>query len=55
MRHFLSLVDLTRAEIEHLLDLAIELKEEWKAGSNTRQLGGKTLAMVFQKPSVIAG
>ncbi len=52
MRHFLSLVDLTRAEIEHLLDLAIELKEEWKAGGNTRQLGGKTLGMVFQKPSL---
>lgn len=52
MRHFLSLVDLTRAEIEHLLDLAIELKGEWKAGSNTRQLGGKTLGMVFQKPSL---
>lgn len=52
MKHFSSLVDLTRAEIEHLLDLAIELKEEWKAGGNTQQLGGKTLGMIFQKPSL---
>lgn len=52
MEHFLSLTDLSGAEIQHLLDLAIELKEEWRAGGNQGQLDGKTLATVFQKPSL---
>ncbi len=52
MKHFLSLNDLSPAEIQHLLDLAIELKNEWRAGGNKGQLAGQTLAMVFQKPSL---
>ena len=52
MKHFLCLNDLSAAEIEYLLDLAIDLKDEWKAGGNRGQLAGQTLAMVFQKPSL---
>jgi len=52
VQHFLSLTDLSTAEIQHLLDLAIELKDEWKAGGNQGRLAGKTLGMVFQKPSL---
>jgi ornithine carbamoyltransferase len=52
MKHFLSLTDLSPVEIQHLLDMAIELKNEWKAGGNKGQLAGQTLAMVFQKPSL---
>jgi ornithine carbamoyltransferase len=52
MKHFLSLADLTPAEFRMLLELAIDLKDEWKAGGNRRLLEGKTLGMVFQKPSL---
>ena len=52
MKHFLSLADLTPDELRGLLSLAVELKEEWKAGSNSPLLKGKTLGMLFQKPSL---
>ncbi len=50
-KHFLSIADLTREEIEELLDLASEIKAKQKKGEETPYLKGKTLAMVFQKPS----
>ncbi|RLC92457.1 MAG: ornithine carbamoyltransferase [Chloroflexi bacterium] len=52
MDHFLSLADLTPDELRGLLNLAVELKEEWKAGGNRPLLKGKTLGMIFQKPSL---
>lgn len=52
MRHFLDLADWKASEIHDLLDLAIELKDEWKAGGNKPVLAGKTLGMIFQKPSL---
>jgi ornithine carbamoyltransferase len=52
MEHFLTLADLTPAELRGLLELAIRLKGEWKAGGNGPLLKGKTLGMVFQKPSL---
>jgi len=52
VKHFLSLTDLSGDEIQHLLDLAVKLKDEWKAGGNQGQLAGQTLGMVFQKPSL---
>lgn len=52
MKHFISLADLTPDEIRKLLDQAIALKEEWKAGGNRPLLAGKTLGMLFQKPSL---
>ncbi len=52
MKHFLSLADLTSKELWHLLDLAIELKKEWQQGGNRPLLAGKTLGMIFQKPSL---
>jgi len=52
MKHFLSLADVSLEEIWHLLDLAIELKEEWQRGGNRPLLKGKTLGMIFQKPSL---
>ena len=50
-RHFLSIADLTKNEIEELLDLAVEIKTKQKKGEETPILKGQTLAMVFQKPS----
>jgi ornithine carbamoyltransferase len=52
MEHFLSLADLTPEELRNLLELAAELKEEWKAGGNPPILAGRTLGMIFQKPSL---
>jgi len=52
MRHFISLADLTPEQFRDLLDLAVQLKEEWKEGGNRPLLAGKTLGMIFQKPSL---
>lgn len=52
MKHFLSLADLTSSELISYLDLADTLKAEWKQGGNRPILAGKSLAMLFQKPSL---
>ncbi len=52
MEHFLSLADLTPEEMRVLLELATRLKDEWKAGKARPLLQGKTLGMLFQKPSL---
>lgn len=52
MKHFLSIAALTPDELHHLLDLATRLKDEWRNGGNTPILKGKSLALIFQKPSL---
>jgi ornithine carbamoyltransferase len=52
MRHLVSIADLTTDEIWQLLNLAADLKEEWRRGGNRSLLAGKTLGMIFQKPSL---
>jgi ornithine carbamoyltransferase len=52
MEHFLALTDLTPDGLRDLLQKALALKAEWKAGGNRPLLEGKTLGMVFQKPSL---
>src|ERR1041384_1872950 len=52
MRHFLEIADYSSTELEYLLRLAVQLKLEWQSGGNRPVLGGKVLAMVFQKPSL---
>ncbi|MCD6591082.1 MAG: ornithine carbamoyltransferase [Candidatus Aenigmarchaeota archaeon] len=47
IKHFLTLLDYSEKEIRHLLDLAIKLK----SGYVEEYLEGKTLAMLFEKPS----
>jgi ornithine carbamoyltransferase len=52
-KHYLSAADLTRDEANNLLDRAAALKREWQAGGHTDwPLRGKTLALVFEKPSL---
>jgi ornithine carbamoyltransferase len=51
-RDFLDLASLTPAELEGLLRLAGRLKSELQAGLEHPHLRGKTLAMIFQKPSL---
>ncbi|MEN8142181.1 MAG: ornithine carbamoyltransferase [Thermodesulfobacteriota bacterium] len=49
--HLLSLWDFNRDELKDYLDLALQLKKESKAGTRHQQLTGKTVGMVFEKPS----
>jgi len=48
----LSIADLSTDEVWQILNLARELKEEWRKGGNKPILKGKTLGMIFQKPSL---
>ncbi len=50
-RHFLKLLDFTPQEIEGLLDLAAELKQQKKAGIPHRLCEGKNVALIFEKTS----
>lgn len=52
MEHFLSLADFTPEQIDELLQLGLRLKEEWRSGGNKPILAGKSLALVFMKPSL---
>jgi ornithine carbamoyltransferase len=51
-KDLLSLADLTTDEFWHILNVAQELKEERKDGDNQPILMGKSLGMIFQKPSL---
>jgi ornithine carbamoyltransferase len=51
-RHFLDLADWTSEQLRELLHLALELKQQYRNGGNEPLLKGKTLGMVFQKPSL---
>jgi ornithine carbamoyltransferase len=48
-RHLLSLKDYTRGEIDEIYDLARKVKAD--RGAYRESLKGKTLGMIFQKPS----
>ena len=51
-RHFLTLKDFTRDEIQYLLDLAADLKKKKKNGILTDSLlKGKNIALIFEKGS----
>jgi len=51
MRHFLSLLDLSRDELIALIDHAIDVKTKLKQGVAHTPLSGKVLAMIFEKSS----
>jgi len=51
-KDLISLADLSSAELQSWLDLAIRLKTELKAGGNKPLLRNRSLAMIFQKPSL---
>ena len=53
MTHFLSLTDFTAEQIASMLRRAHALREQRRAGkANAPVLAGKTLAMLFEKPSL---
>ncbi|MEA5077602.1 MAG: ornithine carbamoyltransferase [Anaerolineaceae bacterium] len=51
-KDFLAVSDYSPAELQEMLDLAVTLKKEHFNGGNKPLFHGKTLAMVFQKPSL---
>lgn len=50
-RSFLKLQDFTAHEIGHLLALSADLKAAKRAGTETRRLEGKAIALLFEKDS----
>ena len=50
-KHLLALADFSGAELGALIDRAIELKKESAAGVRHRELAGRTVALIFEKPS----
>lgn len=52
VRHFLDLSEIPADELRRVLDFSMDLKARRKAGEDAgRPLAGKSLAMVFDKPS----
>src|SRR3954452_13434280 len=53
MKHFITVADQTTGQLRHLLDVSLRLKAQLKkTGRNDSLLAGKTLAMIFEKPSL---
>ncbi len=50
-KDFLHITDFSSEEIHELFDLAAKLKRETKGGKSHHYFQGKSLAMIFQKPS----
>ena len=50
-RHILSLHDFSKEELTGLIRRAIELKKEHSSGVKHTQLAGRTIGLVFEKPS----
>jgi ornithine carbamoyltransferase len=51
-KHFLSLADYSSADLLRILDVAKQLKTRQQTGKEHKFLKNKSLAMVFQKPSL---
>jgi ornithine carbamoyltransferase len=52
VRHFVDLFDLSPIEARELLDRAAELKEGDRRGQRPALLAGRTLGLIFEKPSL---
>lgn len=50
-RHLLTLKNYTPKEIQYLLDLSEKLKKDKMAGIYSKNLEGKNIALIFEKPS----
>ena len=50
-RNFLTLLDFTPREVEFLLELSLKLKRDKYSGLRARNLEGKNIALIFEKPS----
>ena len=52
MKDFLAIADYSPADLQAILDQAVELKKEWSEKGNPPLFKNKVLAMIFQKPSL---
>jgi len=52
MRHFITMADLTTAEIERIFSIATDLKSKYSKGLREALLPGRVLALLFEKPSL---
>ena len=52
MTHFLSIQDLGKDDVVRLFKLTAELKAKVKSRERISPLGGRTLALIFEKPSL---
>jgi ornithine carbamoyltransferase len=52
VKHLLSIADLSRGDVDELFRLAAELKAGVKAGRVVSPLAGRSLALIFEKPSL---
>ena len=50
-KDILTLLDLSKEDFDRLFERAAELKKRFKSGITDRTLGGKTLGLIFDKPS----
>ena len=51
MKHFLTLSDFSKSELQQMIDLAFEIKKQLKEGKYVPYMQNKTLAMIFEKSS----
>jgi ornithine carbamoyltransferase len=52
VRHLLSAADLGRDDVLRLFRVAAELKQRLKRGRHSTAIAGRTLALIFEKPSL---
>jgi ornithine carbamoyltransferase len=52
MKHFLSIQDLDRDDVGRLFRLTADLKSRTKARDRVTPLAGRTMALIFEKPSL---
>ena len=52
MKDLLSVADLSREQLFRIFTLAADLKQRWKAGRRGAPLAGRSLALIFEKPSL---
>jgi len=51
IKHFLSLTDFSRGDLEQIIERAAQLKRLHDSGVQDRSLDGKTMAMIFELKS----
>lgn len=51
-KDLISIADLSKQEMDEIFKLAIQIKKKTKAGRSPKLLADKTLAMIFEKPSL---
>jgi len=51
VKHFLTLEEYSSDDIKNIINTGIQMKQDFKKGNAQQLLAGKTLAMIFEKPS----